>query len=365
MSRYNDRDLFKKLKTQKPIVKRIEEEKRRKNRGKKTDFSPDLRVPKKEKKHDRRTELKRRESKKSEKPAEPALITEKFRRSKKEPVVEESKTAPQKETSKPAEPRYRRQPAARPIAVPPPEESYAGADTVIGKAAKSTGKVYRHELKYYINYRDYYVLRNAFRGLLHTDRNANDDGRYHIRSLYFDDSDNSALREKIDGVNKRKKYRVRIYNYSDSFIRLEKKIKKGEYIHKEGLVLSRPEYESIVNDDYTFLAGKDRPVAQDMFLEMKLNRLRPVTVVDYEREAFVHPMKDVRITFDKNIQSGMYLGDIFNRHMTTLPALEQGMMVMEVKFQRYLPDYIRGILNTANAATRSAVSKYAMCRKFD
>ena len=83
----------------------------------------------------------------------------------------------------------------------------------------------RHELKHQINLREDLVLSQRLRKLFTHDKNAGPDGIYRVTSLYFDTPYDSALREKIDGVNRREKFRLRYYGTDTSFLRLEKKYK--------------------------------------------------------------------------------------------------------------------------------------------
>lgn len=85
---------------------------------------------------------------------------------------------------------------------------------------------FRHEYKYQISYADYYTLRSRLRTVMRQDAHAGTEGTYRIRSLYFDNLFDKALREKLDGVDNREKFRIRYYNNDVSFIRLEKKIKQ-------------------------------------------------------------------------------------------------------------------------------------------
>ncbi len=224
---------------------------------------------------------------------------------------------------------------------------------------------FRHELKYYINYHDYVLLKNTIKALLSIDHNANTDGHYHIRSLYFDDVYETALKDKVAGTDERSKYRVRIYNYSDSVIKFEKKIKRGQFISKVSIGLSRDECDSIIAGNYDFLAVRPEPLASEIYLQMKNNALKPRVIVDYWREAYVSPFENVRVTFDKDIKGGLWLTDIFNAKAPTMPMLDEGVMVLEVKFNRYMPEFIKTVLSNVNAAQRSAISKYVLCRKFD
>ncbi len=224
---------------------------------------------------------------------------------------------------------------------------------------------YRHELKYYINQGDYTLLRRKLSLTMEQDRNAaKNGGEYFIRSLYFDDADDSAFREKLDGDDSRDKFRIRIYNMKDDAIKLECKHKESTYIHKQSVSLSRAEYETLRRGDYTFLLRRPEPFARRMFAEFSLRPLRPVVLVDYMREAYVFPVEDVRVTFDKNVRTGYRSTALFDPNAPTYPVIADYDMVLEVKFNRYLPTYIRALLQTDSHA-RSAISKYALCRKFE
>jgi len=224
--------------------------------------------------------------------------------------------------------------------------------------------VYRHELKYYINYRDYMLLRQSLKALIKRDKNGDESGRYLIRSLYFDDSEETALEDKLAGTDSRYKYRVRIYNYSAGLIRFEKKIKEGQFIAKKSIPLTRDEYESILAEDYTFLLRRKEALAHELYLEFKQSGLRPRVVVDYTREAYIMDYERIRITFDMDIKSGRP-GNIFDPNLSVMPMLDPGTMVLEVKFGKALPDYIASLLEGLNGAQRSAISKYVICRKYE
>lgn len=236
---------------------------------------------------------------------------------------------------------------------------------VLLAAPEKGGLSFRHELKYYINYRDYILLRNTLKALLPLDRFSGPDGDYHIRSLYFDDIYETALAEKIAGTDFRHKYRIRIYNHSDGTIKFEKKIKRGQYIAKQSISLGRDECDSLIAGDFSVLEGRRESLAEEIYLQMKNNCLRPRVIVDYIREAYVSPVESVRITFDKDLKAGLQHHDIFDTHVPTMPILDSGLMVLEVKFNKYLPPHIKGVINSINAAQRNAISKYVLCRWHD
>lgn len=224
---------------------------------------------------------------------------------------------------------------------------------------------FRHELKYYINMASYYVLRHRLSTILQLDENADEKtGDYHIRSLYFDDHEETSLMTKIAGTDEREKFRVRIYNMEDNVIRLERKIKKDQYILKHSCGITRKEFDMLMQGECSFLLQKDKLPAGAVYFAMRNKGLRPVKVVDYVREAYIHPIEDVRITFDKDLRAGIGDFNIFDKQLFTMPMMEKGMMVLEIKFNQFLPGYIRRAFDGIEA-NRSAISKYAICRKYD
>lgn len=223
----------------------------------------------------------------------------------------------------------------------------------------------RHELKYYINYRDYIMLRSSLKSLISADPNTDGNNSYYVRSLYFDDIYNTALTEKIAGSDYRKKYRVRIYNFRDDNIKLEKKFKIGQYIGKKSINLTHDEYDSIIAGDCGFLLDRGEELAKEFYLQMKSNLLRPKVIVDYVREAYVSQFEDCRITFDKDLKASIMLKDIFDPDAPMMPMYDSGVMVLEVKFNKHLPITVKRVLNTITAAERCAISKYVISRRFE
>lgn len=224
------------------------------------------------------------------------------------------------------------------------------------------GKKFRHELKYYINYYEYEILRKKLNSVLRQDKYSVDEQGYHIRSLYFDNLHDNDLYEKNYGILKRKKIRIRIYNTSDNVIKLERKYRYGEYICKESVSLSREEYQKILNYEYDFLREKEGPLFRDFYLYLRSENLTPKIIVDYTREAYVGNESDVRITFDKELSAANNTFDVFNKDIVTVEALPYPLLIMEVKFNEYLPTYIRRLLDL-ESHNRSAISKYVICRE--
>lgn len=219
--------------------------------------------------------------------------------------------------------------------------------------------VFRHELKYFLNYEDKEVLKTRFEGLMKKDTHAHG-GFYKIRSLYFDDYWNSSYEEKLMGITGRSKYRVRIYDDNDSVINLEKKVKQGNYINKKSARLTREETESILIGDYGFLLKHPNPLCREFYVQCVSNIMRPRVIVDYEREPFVFSVGDVRITFDSDVRASSLNFSFFDSTLPTVSVFEPGKLVMEVKFTELLPQMIRRAL-PSRAAELAAVSKFVLC----
>lgn len=221
----------------------------------------------------------------------------------------------------------------------------------------------RHELKYLVSYHEYLVLRHRLKYVLRQDSHSLSDQGYNVRSLYFDDMEDSDMFAKQAGLLNRQKIRIRIYNYSDQVIKLEKKSRLNNMIKKEAIQISRPEYEAILARDYQFLRDTDTQASLMFYAEFKRSLLRPKVIVDYTREAYMSPYMGLRITFDKALRAGT-TKDLFARDQILLPAMEKTMMIMEVKYDLFLPDYLAGLLHVVSRG-KTALSKYVMCRELN
>ena len=224
----------------------------------------------------------------------------------------------------------------------------------------------RHELKYFISPTDYQVVSRVLDKVLWRDQNGDENNEYHIRSLYFDTRFDDAVLDKINGVKSRDKFRIRIYNFSDRLIRMECKTKVGQLISKRSIAIPRLLAEQLIAADPTGLERTRSGLLRDVYREMAMNGLHPVVLVDYVREAYVHPAEEVRITFDKQLHTGLKSIDLFNPYVPTVSPFDNGEIIMEIKFNRVMPPYIRDLLSTyVRSAQISAISKYVWCRRFE
>ena len=220
---------------------------------------------------------------------------------------------------------------------------------------------YRHEVKHIITAGDAAAIRANLTAVAHLDPHAQEAGFYRIRSLYFDDPMDTALHEKLDGVNERRKYRIRYYNDDLSYIMLECKIKRDGVGAKPQARLSLEETRKIMQGDIGWMLKSGRPLLAQLYVDMKVRRVAPKTVVEYKRVPFVYGPGNVRVTIDWAIRTGRPK-DFLDPDGLTLPV-EDDVMLLEVKWDDYLPGVIRKAAALKNR-TPSAFSKYAACRVY-
>lgn len=220
----------------------------------------------------------------------------------------------------------------------------------------------RHEYKIYLNKSDYYAIKPRLKAVMKPDAYVLSDGSYKIRSLYFDNYEDKALKEKADGISRREKFRIRCYNFNHDFIRVEKKIKLAGLGTKLSARITKDEVARLIQGDYEFLKHSGNAVLTELYAKMKHQLLRPKTIVDYTREPFVYAAGNVRVTLDYGIRTGLGSINMLDPNLPAVPT-EEGLVILEVKYDNFLPTVIRDIVN-AGGREASAFSKYMSCRKF-
>lgn len=220
----------------------------------------------------------------------------------------------------------------------------------------------RHEYKYLLDHGAYLQLREVLQKVMKSDPHTIDEDGYHIRSLYFDDMYDTALVEKALGLVNRRKFRIRIYNYSDRVIKLEEKIKYEDYIQKNSCNISREEFDRIISGDVSFLHDNNNRVKENYYLNIRNKGLRPKVIVDYFREAYILPYNQIRITFDKQLSSAKPQKNIFNSNLFSNSVGKEYAIILEVKYNNFLPEFVRKTLEIYSSH-RLAVSKYMLCRE--
>ncbi len=220
----------------------------------------------------------------------------------------------------------------------------------------------RHEYKHELSYVEMLVLRQRLRAVMQPDPHTID-GKYFIRSLYFDNVYDKALREKIDGVSNREKFRIRYYNHDISRIILEKKSKIYGLCNKKQAIIDIEIAKAICECDFKTLESKKESLVVELYQKMLTEGLRPKAIVDYDREPFVFEAGNVRVTIDYNIRTGLKNTDFLNMDAVTIPVVDSP-IILEVKWDEYLPGIIRDVVQIPATHT-AAFSKYAACRMYD
>lgn len=221
-------------------------------------------------------------------------------------------------------------------------------------------EVLRQEKKFLITLSQFYRYSHSLSSILKLDSHSSGEG-YIIRSLYFDTLEDRDYQEKEEGVELRRKIRIRNYGPNMTFAMLEMKQKQGELQKKRSLKLSQEDVKRMISGDYSVLLGYQEPFAAECFSLMNMHCYRPKSVVTYLRKAFVAKENDIRITFDHHIKGTEGCFDIFSNTLLENSILDPYLVVMEVKFNGFLLGYIKDMLMECNTSEVS-VSKYCLGR---
>lgn len=224
-------------------------------------------------------------------------------------------------------------------------------------------KAKRHELKYTINNLDAMVLKNRLSKVLKKDVNCKNN-KYSITSLYFDDLNNGAYLQKINGEAIRHKYRIRFYNDDTSFLKLERKSKIHQMTKKISTLITEKEVLDLYDGNFKHQGKIEDDVFNDFYLKVSNGLIKPKVIVKYERLAFIHPVGDLRITFDLNVRTSNNQVNIFDKEINYTPAIGCSEVILEIKFNGILPDYIKSLVQTGNIMASSS-SKYVNSRKYN
>lgn len=222
-------------------------------------------------------------------------------------------------------------------------------------------KVFRKENKYLLNYEEFKKYTHYLEQVLTSDPHNGHDG-YIVRSLYFDTLDNKDFHQKEMGIELRRKIRLRIYNPKDNFAMLEMKQKQGDNQLKRSLKISKDDALKMINGDYSCLLKYKEPFALECYTYMVSEGYIPVTVVQYDRKAFICKENKTRITFDSNIIATESNFNIFDENIIMYPVLSKFNLILEVKYNGFLLSYVKKLLNNINKSQISA-SKYCLARK--
>lgn len=222
---------------------------------------------------------------------------------------------------------------------------------------------YRHEFKYLCTDAQLAMLEVRLKGIMQKDSHVGTDGRYLVKSLYFDDIKDRCLLENEDGVGPREKYRIRIYNNSRDRISLECKRKENDKVNKKNCLLTQEQFERLAFGKGEGGMEQLPQLAKRLLALKKCSRMEPKVIVSYERTPYVYRSGNVRVTFDRNIASSSQVERFFEEYAGRRQILPSGQQLLEVKYDEYLPDTIYHALSLANMQ-RITFSKYYLCRRY-
>ena len=205
------------------------------------------------------------------------------------------------------------------------------------------------------------MLQSRMEAALRSDVNEGGSDGYRISSLYFDDIRDSCLQDTVDGVNRRNKYRIRIYNDSLDVIKLEVKSKKNNRIQKRSKTISKAQMESLMRGECIEDGASAKDPATLFNLAIRTQGLRPKVIVTYERKAYVYEPGNVRITLDRNVRASSRV-EAFGEKNISYDFLREYDIVLEVKYDELIPGFLLQLLELGNMQ-QSAYSKYQLCRE--
>ncbi len=222
---------------------------------------------------------------------------------------------------------------------------------------------YRYELKYLISSAQIKILNARIHGLMQPDSHASANGKYTVRSLYFDDYHNRCYYENENGNDPRAKYRIRTYDNSADRISLERKRKERGKTLKETVLIDFGLASQLMRGEYTAPVSEQPQLLQGLCADMMVNQMKPVVIVEYERTPYIYRFGNVRVTFDTCVSSSRETPSFFENEILKRPVLPVGMQLLEVKFDEYLPDVIYRALQLDNLQ-QTTFSKYYLSRKY-
>lgn len=221
--------------------------------------------------------------------------------------------------------------------------------------------VTREEKKFLINIDEFRSKSHFLDSVMLQDKHNGTNG-YLIRSLYFDTVYDDDFFEKLDGIETRRKIRLRCYDPKSDYAMLEMKQKQGASQLKRSLRLTKKDAISLIDGKYDVLLGYEEDFAKECYGLMHYRCYRPKTIVQYNRKAYIAKENKIRITFDNNILATESSFDMFSDKLLMSPVMDKFNVVLEVKFNGFLLDYLRDFINSINKSELS-VSKYALARQ--
>ena len=225
---------------------------------------------------------------------------------------------------------------------------------------ETTRKVAREEKKFLITAEEASRCCGQLEKLLRQDPHNGAEG-YRIRSLYFDTLEDRDFFDKQEGVEVRKKIRLRLYDPASDFAMLEMKQKQGSNQLKRSLRLCREDAERLAAGCFSPLLSYESAFAAECYAVMNMEYYRPKAIVEYNRKAFIASENNIRLTFDSRITATESSFDLFSPKLCLYPVFDRFQVILEVKYNRFLLSYIKDIISQCDKSELSA-SKYCLGR---
>lgn len=220
--------------------------------------------------------------------------------------------------------------------------------------------VLRKEKKFLITLQEAKKQEHFVKNVLQSDKHNGENG-YIVRSLYFDTPENKDYEDKQDGIEIRRKIRLRNYSANDDFAILEIKQKQSDNQLKRSLKIKKEDALQLIKGNYSCLLKYKEPFAAECFSIMNMYCYKPKAIVQYNRKAYIAKENKIRITFDSNIVATESDFNIFNEKLKLYPVFEKDKVVLEVKYNGFLLSYIKDSLEKVKHSETS-VSKYCLSR---
>lgn len=225
-----------------------------------------------------------------------------------------------------------------------------------------TDRTYRHEYKYLISYGQKQILTTRMSSIFTMDQHTRD-GEYNIRSLYFDSIDNQCYYQNEDGTDPRAKFRLRLYNHDGSFVKLEKKSKCKGMTGKESCSVDRNLID-VLCSGHVNQGIANSPLQSELITLIQTQGYRPSVIVEYTRVPYIYKLGNVRVTFDEGIASSNDFSAFLSEKVKKRLILPEGHLLMEVKYDAFIPDYLYNLLQL-NELRQTSFSKFYLCKKYN
>ncbi len=175
---------------------------------------------------------------------------------------------------------------------------------------------------------------------------------YLVRTLYFDNQDSQT--NQADNLPE---LRLRIYNPKDEWALLELKAKKGFLHHKRSLPLTKEQAEHLSLGMYECLQALHHPFAHELYALMQKDNYRPKVLAEHYRRAFMMDFNNTRVTFDSGTRRCNKAECLFDEHPPYQPAKDSSLVVMDLKYSRFLLGYVHELTKIAQQ-NRPAIWSY-------